>query len=74
MEALASGAPAVILSDIPCLREVYGDIATYIDPADYNGIELKAFIHSKEEIAGFLEQYSWEKTARRLLELIRDNR
>lgn len=35
LEALSCGTP-IIISDIPCLREIYGDTAHYIDPNDPN--------------------------------------
>ena len=71
MEALAAGADAIVLADIPVLREIYGDIASYIDPQDYkiNGLEVKPV--PQDRINDFLEKYSWEKTARKLLSVAR---
>jgi alpha-1,3-rhamnosyl/mannosyltransferase len=37
LEAMASGTP-VIASDIPVLREVLGDAALFVDPADERGL------------------------------------
>ncbi len=34
LEALACGAKGVMVSDTPCMREVYGNAAFYCDPAD----------------------------------------
>ena len=70
MEALASGAEGIILSDIPCLREIYGDIATYIDPHDYGNTCLEVKEHNPEEIREFLKGYSRKDSAKELLRLI----
>ena len=70
MEALASGAKGIIVSDTPCMREIYGDIADYIDPYDYDHTSVDLRPRSREEIEAFLKKYSWEKAAKALLELL----
>jgi len=70
MEALASGAKGIIVSDTPCMREIYGDIADYIDPYDYDHTSVDLRPRSREEIEAFLDNYSWEKAAKALLELL----
>ena len=70
MEALASGAKGIIVSDTPCMREIYGDIADYIDPYDYDHTSVALSPRSREEIEAFLDNYSWEKAAKALLELL----
>ena len=70
LEAAASGAPRLILSDIPVLHEVYGDHAQYIDP-DGNGEELASYLASAPaDLSGLLEKYSWKNTAAAILELL----
>lgn len=70
MEALASGAEGIILSDIPCLREIYGDIASYIDPHDYDNTCLEVKEQSPGDIQRFLDRYSWKISAKALLRLL----
>jgi glycosyltransferase involved in cell wall biosynthesis len=69
LEAVAAGTSAIILSDIPCLREIYGDCGTYVNPYDYdvdfNNINIKP-VNS----TGILDKYSWEKSAENLLKII----
>lgn len=70
LEAAASGAPRLILSDTPCMREIYGDTAQYIDPTrpqtDFARLlEIPASDHS-----ALLSRYSWAASARKLAELM----
>lgn len=63
LEAMGLGAPSIV-SDIPCLREVYGDSVYYIDPYDYN-VDLEKVIKERQ-ISGVeetLNKYSWNKCA-----------
>lgn len=69
MEALASGAPAIIVSDTPCMHEIYKDIASYINPYDYN-IKIDFINKSKYEIKTFLDLYSWQSSAKNLYKLL----
>ena len=70
MEAFASGAEGIILSDIPCLKEIYGDIATYIDPHDYDNTCLEVKEQTPGDVQRFLDQYSWKISAKALLRLL----
>lgn len=72
MEALAAGAGQIVVSDTPCMHEVYGDVAQYIDPHDYRNIELHERRRSREEIEAFLEGYSWKNSAEKFMQLIRE--
>ena len=71
MEALSVGAP-IIISDIPPHREVYGGAAHYIDPYNYD-VDLDALLSQpvgpRERV---LDRYSWEKSAKELLEIMRE--
>lgn len=69
LEALACGA-AIVVSDIPVLRETYGDAAIYVDPHryDYNIDELAGRPCFGREIV--LERTTWDRSAKRLLKAI----
>ncbi len=69
LEAIACGAPQVLVSDTPCMREVYGSHAGYID-LEHNRGDLQA-ITPGHNPAGVLARYSWEKSARLLAGLLR---
>ncbi len=70
MEAMASGASCVVVSDTEVMHEVYGDAVVYIDPhvplEDLNGLP-QPLIPSDTCLNG----YSWHNSAKRLLQLIR---
>lgn len=68
LEALACGAKKIILSDIDSLHEIYGDSATYINPMDYN-YKMNNFV---EHPQGVLSKYSWERSSRKLLNIIKE--
>lgn len=60
LEALACGAN-VVVSDTPCMHEVFGESATYVDPNDPLPIDLvESSSDARDET---LEKYSWETTA-----------
>lgn len=79
LESMSYGCP-VIVSDIPALREVNGDAALYIDPfntADMslkmdelirNG-ELRKELSEKGRVQ--VQKYSWDKSAREVIELVK---
>lgn len=71
MEALACGAPEVVVSDIPVMHEVCGESAHYIDPFDYSDIDMEKIMGKKvapsEEV---LNKYSWKDSAQRLLSIL----
>ena len=71
LEAIAAGAPAVLVSDTPCMREIYGDCAGYIDLTASPG-DLAAVRPPRRPAAEVLEKYSWQKSARTLLELLQE--
>ncbi len=69
LEAAACGAPQIIVSNTPCMREVYGEYASYVDPhKPENWIVEECKNNNFKEL---LEKYSWESTAvviKRLME------
>lgn len=75
LEAIASGAKRIIVSDTPCMHEIYGEYTTYIDPLDYAGqlppISGSENTEDGDHISGLLDKYSWEKSAAKLYELIK---
>ena len=69
MEAMSCGAK-VLMSNSTCLPEVYKEYVSYFDPDDYS-VDLDALEAQKHPDAKFLlAQYSWDKTASQIRELI----
>jgi glycosyltransferase involved in cell wall biosynthesis len=76
LEAFANGC-AVLVSDIPSHREIFGDSATYVDPSDTADIasQLKALISSEKRVESFrreeiLAKFNWRRAAEDLLMVI----
>lgn len=69
LEAIACGAPGVIVSDTPCMREVYGPHAAYINLAVNRG-SVDDVTPAQAPAAGVLAHYSWAASAQKLLELL----
>jgi glycosyltransferase involved in cell wall biosynthesis len=72
MEAMSTGARCVV-SAAASLPEVYGDSVWYIDPTNYNHIDLNEIM--SQPLRGtnkdVLYRYSWEKSAWILLETLK---
>lgn len=77
VEAMAAGAP-VIASDIPVLREVYGDGAAYFSPANSNALKqrLKDSLGTQkfrqqriEEGRRVAQRYRWPTVAKKTIEV-----
>lgn len=74
MEALASGAVSVIVSDNPCMKEVYGDYVDYLNPnSPMNNLSRKT-LTSKDSVQKLLSKFSWKKSSEKILSLIRSER
>lgn len=69
LEAAACGAPQIIVSDTPCMREVYGPCAAYIDLTANHG-DVDDVTPATAPTAALLEKYSWDKSAERLLQIL----
>lgn len=77
LEAMACGCP-VVCSDIPVLREIYGEAALYFDPLNPEEMAEKIWgvISDKKMRDALIEKgleqvkkYSWQKMARETLEV-----
>ncbi|HEX5473018.1 MAG TPA: glycosyltransferase family 1 protein [Vicinamibacterales bacterium] len=76
LEALSAGTPVVVL-DTPVAREIYGDAACYVDPADDGqglAAALKRLLDARGAAAAslpgaaeVLSRYSWDTAADRTL-------
>lgn len=69
LEAAACGAPAILVSDAPCMREVYGPSAAYIDLQSNPG-NVDDITPAQAPTADLLPRYSWDKSAEKLLEIL----
>lgn len=65
LEALSVGAK-IIVSDIPCFREIYKDTAFYINPDD-TSIDLQTLLQTKVSSAdSTLDYYTYDNAAKKL--------
>ena len=72
MEAMSVGADCIV-SNTGSLPEVYKKSVWYIDPYDYDNIDLDEIMsRPKEDNDIILNEYSWEKSAKILLEYLRE--
>ena len=69
LEAVACGAPRVLVSDTPCMREVYGPCAGYIDLSTNEG-DVTNVTPPTAAPSELLAKYSWAESARRLAGLL----
>lgn len=70
LEAIASGATRIAVSNSACLPEIYKDTAFYIDPYD-PFINLDLLVRNgKQNVKKILDFYSWEKAAKELYKII----
>lgn len=70
LEALACGAPQIVISDTPCMHEIFGDAATYINPDAPASIACAPMGESERD--AILSRYSWKASAVKLRSLLRD--
>ncbi len=71
MEAMSVGANCIV-SNVASLPEVYKESVWYIDPSDYDNIDLDIIMsRSKEDNEKILSAYSWEKSAKMLYDVIK---
>ncbi len=72
LEAMSCGAE-IIISNVTSLPEVYGEYAHYIDPYNYESIDLnKILASSVGDPQELLSKYSWQRSARELAVILDD--
>ena len=72
MEAMSVGADCIV-SNAGSLPEVYRNSVWYIDPCDYENIDLDEIMaRPKDGNELVLNAYSWEKSAKMLLSILRE--
>lgn len=70
MEAMSTGAKCIV-SNVTSLPEVYEKSVWYIDPTNYENINLNEIMSAKIEPNEFvLDKFSWEQSAKKLKTLI----
>lgn len=67
LEAASCGAD-IVVSDTPCMHEVYGMAATYIDPFRPTFVKISQM--TGKERQSLLARYSWSSSAKKLGEMI----
>ena len=71
LEAACAGAKDLIVSNITALPEVYGEYAHYIDPTDYENIDMDKILATEaKDPSALLDKYSWEESAKQVKALI----
>lgn len=82
LEAMSNACP-VLVSDIPALKEVYGDSVAYCDPYSIESIasQTRRLLDNEEERqelrekgARKIREYSWERSARKVMEIIHNTK
>ena len=73
LEAASAGAKDLIVSNITALPEVYGEYAHYIDPTNYENIDMDEIMATDaKDPQDLLDKYSWEKSAQQIKALIEE--
>lgn len=75
LEAMAAGCPRILCSDIPVLKEVYGDSVQYFDHSSEKDLanKIRQILNQKpiKSDKNFIDQYTWENTGKKYLELMK---
>ncbi len=71
LEAVACGTKNIIVSDTPCMREIYGDFAEYVDPYDLK-YKMNSVEKSSKNISELLKKYDWKKSAEKLYNVLKE--
>ncbi len=69
LEALAAGAPCIIVSDSEVMHEVFGNDAVYVSPETY-GYDLGS-LAEEHSSADCLARYSWQISAEKVYEVLK---
>ena len=70
LEALTAGCNNIILSDIPVLREIYGDAVSYINTKNYENTDILKYENktiSMEDKEKLFKKYTWKNTCKIIL-------
>ena len=70
LEAVACGASQIIVSDTPCMREVYGEFASYVNP--YKPKEWIIEECKNKNLQELLANYSWRSSAKIVKQMMED--
>lgn len=71
LEAMSANCSQLIVSDIPVMHEIFGDSVYYINP-NIAALNLEQLLNDNKSFSReILEKYSWEKSARKLLEILK---
>ncbi len=70
LEALSCGASQILISDTPCMREIYGKYASYVNPHKPKEwiVEEQKDFHVEE----LLDKYSWKAAAEVVKKLMKE--
>lgn len=72
MEAMSVGTRCIV-SNVASLPEIYGDSVWYIDPKNYDDIDIDRIMsRSIDDIQRILDKYSWGKSAVEIKSIIRN--
>lgn len=72
LEALSAGAE-IIISNSSCLPDIYENSAHYIDPLNYNDINIEKILSTRvEDARKLLDKYSWNLTANKFYKFIKN--
>lgn len=71
LEALACGIPAIV-SDIPVMREIFGNAVHYLDPAVFSLNLERTLAEPVDPPDGVLAAHSWQRTGARWQALLKE--
>ena len=70
LEAISSGCPRIIVSDIPVMHEIFEDNAVYVNPNEYNYELSELLTNSKCDVESVLKRFSWKESAKIIYKII----
>jgi len=71
LEAIACGCKTIVVSDTPCMHEIYGDFAAYIDPHNFKFI-FDDRIDARNNFEELLGRYNWKESAKILYDTLKN--
>lgn len=74
LEALYCGCERIALSNIPVFKELYGDVANFFNPLEYNNLlDLKKILRVDDAARiKILNKYKWKNVAKKIYEEIKE--